>query len=95
MKMSRVQRPAIDLPGEQCFSLFMKKRKFAAIGHRITAAREALEISQAEICRNLKIAPNTWNQYEKGVNKIPPETALALEKRYHITVEWIYIADSL
>jgi transcriptional regulator with XRE-family HTH domain len=71
----------------------MKKRPFTDIGRRLTAMRVALRLTQAQVCRDIHINPNTWNQYEKGVREIPPLIAIRLRKRYGVTTDWIYDGD--
>jgi DNA-binding XRE family transcriptional regulator len=93
VKVSSLHIEAIDAAVDGCFSHFMKKRPFADIGRRLTAFREAIHISQAQVCRDIGVAPNTWNQYEKGIREIPPETAVKLRHRYGITTDWIYDGD--
>jgi len=43
----------------------------------LTAWRNTLGISNAEACRRLGIAPNTWTAYEQGRSAIPRYIALA------------------
>lgn len=61
-----------------------------AIGNRLQATRQALGLSQAEICRLTGIAPNTWNQWERGVGRPELDKAFELCKTLGVTLDWIY-----
>lgn len=65
------------------------------MGNRLRQTRLAMPggPSQADICRDLDIAPNTWNQYEKGERGISHETLHKLKTRYGIPSDWIINAD--
>lgn len=65
------------------------------MGNRLRQVREAMpgNPSQAEICRELGIAPNTWNQYEKGERGISHEALRKLKVRYGIPSDWVINAD--
>lgn len=70
------------------------KRRWEAIGRRLVAAREALGIlSQAELCRALRVGLSQWNQFETGERRITIDIALKLKHRYGITTDWIYDGD--
>lgn len=60
------------------------------IGARIALMRSALGLTQAEACRMSGIEPNTWNQYEKGVNRISLDKAALLCDAFHVTLDWLY-----
>lgn len=93
VKVSSLHIGAMDEGVDECFSHFMKKRPFTDIGRRLTAFRKVIGISQAQLCRDIGVAPNTWNQYEKGIREIPPATAVKLHRKYGITTDWIYDGD--
>lgn len=65
----------------------------AAIGRRLQLSRAALGVSQSEFADRCEIARNTYNQYEKGVNKPPVEAALKMRELYGLTLDWIYAGD--
>lgn len=61
------------------------------IAARLNWLREtALKISAAELCREIKVAPNRWSQYESGDRRITLDVATRLVKRYGVTLDWIY-----
>lgn len=64
-----------------------------AIGKRLQLSREALGVSQSEFADRCEIARNTYNQYEKGVNKPPVDAALKMRELYGLTLDWIYAGD--
>ena len=65
------------------------------IARRLTETREILGLSQAELCREIKIAPNRWSAYENDTKKrkITLQVAIKLCDRYGITLDWIYRGD--
>lgn len=65
------------------------------IARRLTETREILGLSQAELCREIKITPNRWSGYENDTKKrkITLEVAIKLCDRYGITLDWIYRGD--
>ena len=65
----------------------------AAIGKRLKLSREALGVSQSDFADRCEIARNTYNQYEKGVNKVPVDAALKMRELYGLTLDWIYVGD--
>jgi transcriptional regulator with XRE-family HTH domain len=64
-----------------------------AIGKRLKLSRTALGLGQGEFADRLDIARNTYNQYEKGVNKPPVESALKMRELFGLTLDWIYAGD--
>jgi transcriptional regulator with XRE-family HTH domain len=53
------------------------EQPFRAVGRRLAATRAALGITQAELCRHLRLDPPRWNQYELGKRRITIEVAAA------------------
>jgi DNA-binding XRE family transcriptional regulator len=70
------------------------KRRHNDIGRRLSALRAALDnISQAELCRQIKCSTNRWNQYESGERRITVEIAMRLAARFGVSLDWIYRDD--
>jgi ribosome-binding protein aMBF1 (putative translation factor) len=67
-----------------------KPRRFIEIGDRLQALREALGISQAELCEEINCNKSRWNQYEQGERKITVTIACRLLKEYGASLDWIY-----
>lgn len=63
------------------------------IARRLTATREAVGITQAELCRRADIKPNAYNQWEKGHGRPNLEHAIRLVRTLGITLDWIYLGD--
>lgn len=63
-----------------------------AISARLRLTRRALDFNQADWCRFVGIAPNTWNQYEKATspNRISLEEALKVARKTGVGLDWIY-----
>ena len=63
------------------------------IAARLIASREALGLSQADLCRRAGIARNTYNQWETA--KGPPriDQAMKLCDALGYTLDWIYRGD--
>lgn len=65
-----------------------------ACGKRLEATREALGLSQAEICRQTGIKAQAWNNAETGDNRLTVVNALKLCRRYGLTTDWLYRGDA-
>lgn len=65
-------------------------RSVDAVAHRLRVTREIMELNQVEFAGAANIPPNTYNQWEKGVQ--PPSLAMAqkLCDAHGITLDWIY-----
>jgi DNA-binding XRE family transcriptional regulator len=62
-------------------------------GRRLLRTREALELSQAEFCRQIGVERNLYNPFEKGRRRITIDVAMKIRDRYGITLDWIYAGD--
>jgi DNA-binding XRE family transcriptional regulator len=62
-------------------------------GRRLLRTREALELSQAEFCRQIGVERNLYNPFEKGRRRITIDVAMKISNRYGITLDWIYAGD--
>jgi len=71
------------------------ERSVPEVARRMRALRMATAgDSQADFCRRVGIAQNTWNQYEKGRGRPNLETAALLRDKLGVTLDWVYLADS-
>lgn len=64
-----------------------------AIAARLRAARAAMGIDQAELCRRTGIQPNTYNQWEQAVGAPSRLQARRLKKALSWTLDYIYEND--
>jgi transcriptional regulator with XRE-family HTH domain len=65
--------------------------RYISIGNRLAAARDALgNISQADVCRAIKVKPPRWSQYESGERRITIDVAIKFADEYGFTLDWIY-----
>jgi ribosome-binding protein aMBF1 (putative translation factor) len=64
-----------------------------AIARRLLAARAAMGIDQAELCRRSGIKPNTYNQWEQAVGAPSRLEARKLKKALGWTLDYIYEND--
>lgn len=64
-----------------------------AIGSRLELTRVAMRMAQNDFCGKAGIAPNTYNQYERGKKRPSLENALKLAQTYGLTLDWIYLGD--
>ena len=71
----------------------MNPKGLEAIGNRLRALRAAVAPSQAEFCRRLGVATNTWNQYEKGASRPDLDHATKIVQAFGVTLDWIYLGD--
>lgn len=63
------------------------------IGRRLVAAREALGLSQVDVCAALGVSTPRWNQWEKGTT-LPDALVMAeLARRYGVTTDWVYVGN--
>jgi transcriptional regulator with XRE-family HTH domain len=61
------------------------------IGDRLRFTREALGLSQAELCRRTGIGPAAWNNSETGDNRIGIDNAILLCRATGVTLDWIFL----
>lgn len=63
-----------------------------AVGKRLRALRNALKLTQDQMAASLGSASGSalWSQYETGKNRIDIDYALALCRRYGVSLDWIY-----
>jgi len=61
------------------------------VGERLRLTREALGLSQAELCRRVGISPAAWNNAETGDNRLRVDNAMELCKATGVTLDWIYL----
>lgn len=62
-----------------------------AITERLVLLRMAVSgDSQVAFCAKTGIAPNAWNNLEKGRNRISIDTALELARATGVSLDWIY-----
>lgn len=64
-----------------------------AIGLRLELTRQVFGVPQNDFCEKAGIAPNTYNQYERGKKRPTVENAIALCETYDLTLDWIYRGD--
>jgi transcriptional regulator with XRE-family HTH domain len=63
------------------------------IARRLLRTREALELSQAEFCRQIGVEKNLYNPFEKGRRRITLDIAFLIRARYGVSLDWIYCGD--
>lgn len=61
-----------------------------AISERLKLLRIALGPSQAVFCARVKIATNTWNNYERCVTRISLDEAMKVARKTNVGLDWIY-----
>ena len=64
-----------------------------SLSARLKMTREALDLSAADLCRQIKCKPNRWSQYEGGERRITLEVANALCDTFGVSLDWIYRAN--
>lgn len=60
------------------------------VGQNLADARRALGLTQAQMARELKIAPNKLNQWEAGVHFPDPWLLRQLCEDHGLTMDWFY-----
>lgn len=63
------------------------------IGNRLVKTREALGFQQSEFCKEIRVAKNTYNPFEKGHRQITLIVATKIKERFGISLDWIYCGD--
>lgn len=61
-----------------------------AVAKRMKALRIAKGYNQVQICADLDLATNTWNQWEKGERAPNLLLAMHICDQYGITLDYIY-----
>ena len=64
-----------------------------SLASRLKMTREALELTPAELCRQINCKQNRWSQYEGGERRITLEIANALCDEFGLSLDWIYRAN--
>lgn len=57
--------------------------------NRIKELREDRDIKQREIAAYLKVAQNTYSNYENGVREFPLEILILLSRFYRVNLEYL------
>lgn len=60
------------------------------VSRRLRQAREALGLSQAELCRLTGINPQIWNNAETGDNMLSVTNAIRVYEKTGIHLHWIF-----
>ena len=60
------------------------------VADRLRLTREAMQWSQAELCRRSGISPQIWNNAETGDNRISVDEAIKLCRTTGVTLDWVY-----
>lgn len=60
------------------------------VAARLKLTREALGLTQVQICRMTGISTQTWNNAETGDNMLGLQSGLLLCRATGVTLEWIY-----
>lgn len=67
---------------------------FDEVGKRIALVRRALGLNQTDMAARLNLNTTRWNNWELGVNQIPPNEALRLKRMLPgLSTDWIYDGD--
>src|SRR5690348_15380276 len=63
------------------------------VAERLTLLREALELSQAEICRRTGIGTSQWNNAETADNRLSVDNAAKLRQTFGIGHDYTFAGD--
>ena len=63
------------------------------VAARLKLTREALKLSQAALCRQTGISPQTWNNAETGDNRLGLDNANKLRAKFGISLDWLFWGD--
>ena len=56
---------------------------------RIRNLREDLDLTQAEVGKQINVPQRTYAYYESGERMIPPQVLVALARFYHVSVDYL------
>lgn len=90
--MSMVHGLAIEISQDVSFYRSMAEG-LKSLGNRLKSTREALELSQADLCKILRVKANRWSQYESGERRITIDVANRLCDEFSLSLDWIYRAN--
>jgi transcriptional regulator with XRE-family HTH domain len=90
--MSRVHTSAVESPVPVMLKCGMAESA-KSLAKRVEQTRIALEMSQADLCKVLKIKANRWSQYESGERRITLQVANKLCDEFGLSLDWIYRAN--
>lgn len=72
----------------------LRSEDMVNIAARLKALREALDLSQAEMCRRIGATPPQWNNWERATARIRVDVAIRLAQTFGVTLDWIYTGDA-
>lgn len=64
---------------------------FAAMGARLTIARNEIGFSQAAMAEAIGVSPRAYHSYEKGQRGMPVEALVAIGERFEVDVPWLLL----
>ncbi|MBF0341947.1 MAG: helix-turn-helix transcriptional regulator [Magnetococcales bacterium] len=67
-----------------------KPEQLKAIGQRLKSAREALGLTQKQVCALLDVRPATWNHWETGRRLPDPMVMAELSDSHQLSLDWVY-----
>jgi len=56
---------------------------------RIRNLREDLDLTQAEVGKQINVPQRTYAYYESGERMIPPQVLAALARFYHVSIDYL------
>jgi transcriptional regulator with XRE-family HTH domain len=65
------------------------------IARRLRVLREALGYeTQGQMAAELGMTSNSWNNYERGFSRINLDAGLAIQRRWGVPLDWLYIGST-
>lgn len=65
----------------------------AVVARRLKATREALDLTAADLCREVGFTSSRYSQYETGERRLSLEAGLVLCRRFGLTLDWLFRGD--
>jgi transcriptional regulator with XRE-family HTH domain len=81
--MADQEKRVSDLNADTVYSL-------VAVSRRLRQVREALGLSQSQLCRMTGINPQVWNNAETGDNMISVINAIRLYEKTGVHLHWVF-----
>lgn len=66
----------------------------AQVARRLRVLRRALDMTQAQICRETGISASSWNNAETGDHRLSLDQALKIYEVFGVDPTWIYLGHT-
>ena len=82
--------PSADFKLDDTVTRERTPEQLRAIGQRLKSTREALGLTQKQVCELLDLRPATWNHWETGRRLPDPLVMAELADSHRLSLDWVY-----